>query len=51
MGLKVVFVCLGNICRSPTAGGVFQSMVKAQGLEDLLEGASIGLLQRIKAEL
>jgi protein-tyrosine phosphatase len=29
---KVLFVCLGNICRSPTAHGVFQALVDAQGL-------------------
>lgn len=28
----VLFVCLGNICRSPTAHGVFETMVKEAGL-------------------
>jgi len=32
MTVRVLFVCLGNICRSPTAHGVFQAMVDAQGL-------------------
>ncbi len=31
---KVLFVCLGNICRSPTAHGVFQSLVNQRGLSD-----------------
>lgn len=31
--IGVLFVCLGNICRSPLAEGVFRHMVKAQGLE------------------
>lgn len=31
--IKVVFVCLGNICRSPMAEGIFQRMVKERGLE------------------
>lgn len=31
--VKVLFVCLGNICRSPTAHGVFAGLVKSQGLE------------------
>lgn len=31
--LKIVFVCLGNICRSPTAEGVFQHLVNERGLE------------------
>lgn len=26
--MKVLFVCLGNICRSPTAEGVFKSIIK-----------------------
>ena len=25
---KVLFVCMGNICRSPTAEGVFRSIIK-----------------------
>ena len=32
--ISVLFVCLGNICRSPTAQAVFQSMVDKQGLSD-----------------
>jgi protein-tyrosine phosphatase len=32
--LKVLFVCLGNICRSPLAEGVFRHMVAAAGLAD-----------------
>ena len=31
---KVMFVCLGNICRSPMAEFVFKQMVKEQHLED-----------------
>eukprot|EP00127_Corallochytrium_limacisporum_P000100 Clim_evm7s4 gene=Clim_evmTU7s4 len=36
MGEKkgVVFVCLGNICRSPIAEAIFASLVKDRGLED-----------------
>lgn len=30
----VLFVCTGNICRSPTAEAVFRHLVKAVGLED-----------------
>ena len=29
--IKVLFVCLGNICRSPTAEGVFRTMVEKSG--------------------
>ncbi|MCI6272463.1 MAG: low molecular weight phosphotyrosine protein phosphatase [Erysipelotrichaceae bacterium] len=32
--IKVVFVCLGNICRSPMAEFVFKKMVFEEGLED-----------------
>lgn len=39
---KVLFVCLGNICRSPTAHGVFQALVNAQGLNDRILVDSAG---------
>lgn len=32
--VSVVFVCMGNICRSPTAEGVFRHLVEQQGLQD-----------------
>ena len=32
--VSVLFVCLGNICRSPTAHGVFEQKVKAAGLSE-----------------
>ncbi len=40
--VKVVFVCLGNICRSPTADGVFQQKVKAAGLSEHIHIDSAG---------
>jgi protein-tyrosine phosphatase len=30
--VSVLFVCMGNICRSPTAQGVFESLVENEGL-------------------
>lgn len=30
--VKVLFVCTGNICRSPTAEGVFRALVQSEGL-------------------
>jgi protein-tyrosine phosphatase len=38
----VLFVCMGNICRSPTAEGVFRHLVRTEGLEDLIHVASAG---------
>lgn len=39
---KVLFVCLGNICRSPSAEAVFTGMVKKRGLEQAFEIDSAG---------
>ncbi len=40
--VRVMFVCLGNICRSPLAEGVFRAKVREAGLEDRFEIASSG---------
>lgn len=40
--VKVLFVCMGNICRSPTAEGVFRHLVKQQNLEHMIETDSAG---------
>lgn len=40
--VKVLFVCMGNICRSPTAHGVFRDLVRKEGLEDRIEIDSAG---------
>ena len=40
--VRVLFVCLGNICRSPMAEAVFQHKVRAAGLEDQIESDSAG---------
>jgi protein-tyrosine phosphatase len=39
---RVLFVCLGNICRSPTAEGVMRRLVRDEGLEDEVEIDSAG---------
>ncbi len=39
---KVLFVCLGNICRSPTAEGVFHELVRRRGLENVIRMDSAG---------
>ena len=40
--IGVCFVCLGNICRSPTAEGVFRHLVSAAGLAEAFEIDSAG---------
>lgn len=40
--ISVLFVCLGNICRSPTAEGVFRRQVEAAGLADVVHIDSAG---------
>ncbi len=40
--VRVLFVCLGNICRSPSAEGVFRSLVAGAGLADQIDVDSCG---------
>ncbi len=40
--VRVLFVCMGNICRSPTAHGVFQSLVDDNGLGQSIQVESAG---------
>ncbi|MDG0970030.1 MAG: low molecular weight phosphotyrosine protein phosphatase [Porticoccaceae bacterium] len=40
--VSVLFVCLGNICRSPTAHAVFQSLVDQRGLTNIIDVDSAG---------
>lgn len=40
---KVLFVCLGNICRSPAAQGIFEHIVREHGMQDRVEADSAGL--------
>ena len=42
MKYKILFVCMGNICRSPAAEGVMQALVTASGLQDQIEIDSAG---------
>jgi protein-tyrosine phosphatase len=41
--VRLLFVCMGNICRSPTAEGVMRSLLRRQGLEDAVEVDSAGI--------
>jgi protein-tyrosine phosphatase len=40
--IRILFVCLGNICRSPTAEGVMRSLVERAGLQSSIELDSAG---------
>ncbi len=40
--IRVLFVCMGNICRSPLAHAVFEDLVKERGLESRFEIESCG---------
>jgi protein-tyrosine phosphatase len=41
---RILFVCMGNICRSPTAEGVMRHLVRESGLEDeiVIDSAGTG---------
>ena len=40
---RILFVCHGNICRSPMAEYIFKHLVRKAGLEDRFEIASAGV--------
>ena len=40
--VRVLFVCMGNICRSPTAEGVFRHLVSQSGFTEIVETDSAG---------
>jgi protein-tyrosine phosphatase len=40
--MRILFVCMGNICRSPTAEGVMRRLVEQAGLADRVEIESAG---------
>lgn len=44
MATRILFVCLGNICRSPAAEGVFRHLVAEEGLADafVIDSAGTG---------
>ena len=41
--MRILFVCLGNICRSPTAEGVVRCLLEARGLGPRVEVDSCGI--------
>ncbi len=40
--MKVLFVCMGNICRSPTAQGLFLQLLRERGLAERVQVDSAG---------
>lgn len=48
---KILFVCLGNICRSPAAEGVMRHLAETQGLSERLEIDSAGTYGGHRGEL
>ncbi|WP_121640412.1 low molecular weight protein-tyrosine-phosphatase [Virgibacillus sp. Bac330] len=40
--IRVMFVCLGNICRSPMAEAIFANLIQKEGLTDRIEVESAG---------
>ena len=48
---KVLFVCLGNICRSPAAQGIFEHIVKENGMQDKFVVDSAGTYSGHRGEM
>lgn len=48
---KILFVCLGNICRSPAAEGIMRALVEREGLNDRFEIDSAGTYAGHRGEL
>jgi low molecular weight protein-tyrosine phosphatase len=40
--MRILFVCMGNICRSPTAEGVMRALLREQGIDGRIELDSAG---------
>ncbi|MCD8164722.1 MAG: low molecular weight phosphotyrosine protein phosphatase [Bacteroides sp.] len=49
--MKILFVCLGNICRSSTAQGIMEELLRKEGLEGVIEIDSAGILGYHQGEL
>ena len=45
---RLLFVCMGNICRSPTAEGIMLHLISKDGLENLIECDSAGTIVTTK---
>lgn len=49
--IKVLFVCMGNICRSPAAHAIFQSFVETENLQDKIFVDSAGTISYHEGDL
>lgn len=49
--IKILFICLGNICRSPSAEAVMKKLVKEAGLEAEIDVDSAGIIGYHEGEL
>lgn len=49
--MKILFVCLGNICRSPAAQGIMQNLVDSRGLSGKFTLDSAGTYSGHRGEL
>ncbi|MDP4206980.1 MAG: low molecular weight protein-tyrosine-phosphatase, partial [Bacteroidota bacterium] len=50
MKKRILFVCLGNICRSPSAEAVMQYLINKRGLSEEVECDSAGILSYHQGE-
>lgn len=48
---KILFVCLGNICRSSTAESIMRSLLQKEGMDERVEVDSAGILSYHQGEL
>jgi len=48
---KILFVCLGNICRSPSAEIVMQKLVEKYGLSNVIEVDSAGIIDNHEGQM
>lgn len=49
--IRLLFVCLGNICRSPSAEAIMKKLVQDAGLESRIDIDSAGILGYHEGEL
>lgn len=49
--ISILFICLGNICRSPSAEGIMKKLVKEAGLDNRIEIDSAGIMGYHEGEL